>query len=513
MNTIITKQSSEFEHTPASLSELADLLAVIGADEAFLKLLPKNANDKNQIYIASDFGVIFDLFDVTLSERGESISGTKDRSTPGKKIPEAVFNDFAWLRRDLSEVKARRVKAIIYTQYPEARLSGLQAIDGSMPQSLSVSFTKQYPDKKRLLVLARLPLGKCIGIVCIDLNPGFEAEIKSLPGFERAPACKRLKIEQNRSEALASKLAAIVGRPLRGCRLDAFGQTLPFSGTQVCGYTLEHALGIVPNSNKDGDLFGIELKTHTKPKVTLFTPEPDGGIYTKDFATFMKTYGYLDDHGDYRLTGLHRANEICSKSRLTLQVRESRLDADGEVRAYPYNPNTPLTPKLDSIDVALVGPAGEVAASWSLERLMNCWGAKHNEVVYIPAVKATNSNQDEYSQGFEHLITYGEKVMWCRNTTAEKLLKAIDTGVIYLDPAPKLHSSDPSKNKRRAQWRVNDISKAASVLYERVEFRQVASAGNMIESMRQQTPQKKHQPQGVLFPESIVTTAEIPEEA
>lgn len=513
MNTSITNLPSEFEHPLASLSDLAGLLSAIGADEAFLKMLPKNANDKNQIYIASDFGVIFDLFDVTLSERGESSSGTKDRSAPGKRIPEAVFNDFAWLRRDRSEVKARRVKAIIYTQYPEARLSGLQAIDGSMPQSLSVNFTKLNPDVKRLLVLARLPRGKCVGIVCIDVSNSFEAEIKSLPGFERAPACKRLKLEQNRTEALAAKLAAVVGRPLRGCRLDAFGQTLPFSGTQVCGYTLEHALGIVPNSNKDGDLFGIELKTHTKPKVTLFTPEPDGGIYTKDFSTFMKTYGYLDSDGDYRLTGLHRANEVCSKSGLTLQVRESRMDPDGEVRAYPYNPDTPLTPKLDCIDVALVGPAGEVAASWSLERLMNCWGAKHNEVVYIPASKATNTDHHEFAQGYEHLITYAGTVMWCRDTTAEKLLRAINTGVIYLDPAPKLHSKDPAKNKRRAQWRVNDIAKAALALYEHVEFRQIADTENMIEFPKQPTPQKPAQPQGILFPENSGAKTESTEEA
>lgn len=501
----------EFEHRPNSVSELVTLLTRIGADVAFLKVLPKNANDKNQIYIASDFGVIFDLFDVTLSERGESTSETKDRSLPGKRIPEAVFNNFAWLRRDCSEVKARRVKAIIYTQYPEARLSGLQAIDGSMPPSLSVNYTKLNPDAKRLLVLARLPLGKCVGFVCIDMTPSFETEIKGLPGFERAPACKRLTIEQNRSEKLEACLATVVGKPLRGCRLDAFGQTLPFSGTQVCGYTLEHALGIVPNSNKDGDLFGIELKTHTKPKVTLFTPEPDGGIYAKDFATFMKSYGYQDADGDYRVTGLHRANEVCSKSGLTLQVRECRVDSDGAVRAHLYNPDTPLTPKLDSIDVALIGSDGEVAASWSLERLMNCWGAKHNEVVYLTASKSENPNSSEYTQGYEHLITYGSTVMWCRDTTAEKLLKAIHTGVIYLDPAPKLHATDPAKNKRRAQWRVNDITKAAAVLYERVEFRQIAASENMIESQKQLDLKKFIEQQGVLFPggteESVETTA------
>lgn len=491
---------SEFEHQIYSLPELVELLSRIGADTALLKTLPKNANDKNQIYVASDFGVIFDLFDVTLSERGESTSETKGRSTPGKRIPEAVFNDFAWLRRDRSEVKARRVKAIIYTQYPEARLSGLQSIEGTMPASLSVNFTKHNPETKRLLVLAQLPRGKCVGLVCVNLTSGFEKELKALPGFERAPACKRLKIKQNRSSELENRLAAVVGKPLRGCRLDAFGHTLPFSGTQVCGYTLEHALGIIPNSNSDGDLLGIELKTHTKPKVTLFTPEPDGGVYTEDFARFMKTYGYQDADGDYRLTGLHRANEMCSKSGLTLRVRETRADASGELQTYPYNQLTPLTPKLDSIDVALIGPQGEVAASWSLERLMNCWGAKHNEVIYIPASKTDNPDHAEYKKGYEQIVTFEPNVMWCWETTAERLLKAIQDGIIYLDPAPKLHASDPAKNKRRAQWRVNDVAKAAITLYARVEFRRITPNSDFASAGHQAQPDEVISSKKLLFP-------------
>lgn len=470
---MLTLLPSQYEHSLQSIEELKSILTAIGAEQALLKALPKNANDKNQIYIASDFGALFDDFDLTLSERGESASVTKDRSIPGKRIPEAIFNNFAWLRRDGTLVAAKRVKAIIYTQYPEARISGLQAVDGSMPVSLSVAYTKQYPDAKRVLVLARLPLGKCVGLVCIDTPPAFLAEIAALPGIPRAAACKRLWLDTGSSYKLEKKLANILGRAHRGCRLDAYGNTLPFSGTQVCGYTLEHALGIVPNSNKDGDLYGIELKTHTQPKVTLFTPEPDGGLYTDDFSGFMRTYGYRDSNGDYRVTGIHRANEKCGKSGLTLRVREQCLGADGSIQAVPYDRTTPLTPKLDRVDVALVAIDGTVAASWSLQRLMNCWGAKHNEVVYIPATKTTNPDSAEFIDGYEHHVTFGNTVMWCKTTTAERLLQAIEDGVIYLDPAPKLHATDASKNKRRAQWRVNDITKAAHALYSVVEMKAI----------------------------------------
>jgi hypothetical protein len=470
-----------YDHHIDTIAGLRDLLLQFDAEIALVKLLPKNANDKNQIYIASDFGVLFDLFDLTLAERGHSTSTTKDKSLPGRRIPEAVFNDFAWLRSDGKLAPAKRVKAIIYTQYPEARLSGLQAADGTMPVTLSVSYTKANPESKRALVLARLPRGRCLGIVCVDLSSTFEAELISLPGFSRAPACKQLIVETNGGARLEARLAGVLGKPLRGCRLDVYGNTLPFSGTQVCGYTLEHSLGIVPNSNKDGDLYGIELKTHTQLKVTLFTPEPDGGLYADDFAAFMMKYGYRDGDGDYRLTGVHRAKERCSKSGLTLRIREA-VEIDDFTRFSQYDPNTPLTPKLDRIDVVLMDDNGQVAASWSLERLMNCWGAKHNEVVYIPATKEKNALDEEVAQGFEHQVTFGRTVIWCRDTTAERLLNAINDGVIYLDPAPKLHATDPAKNKRRAQWRVNDITKAAYALYSSVQVRHIsgpAANGNV----------------------------------
>lgn len=441
---------------------------MLGAEVALLKTLPKNANDKNQIYLASDFGVLYDLFDLTFAERGNSASATKRRSSSADSILEAVFNSFQWVTRDGRLVTARKVKAIIYPQYPEARLSGIQTVENTMPQSLSVGYTKGNPGAKRLLVLGKLPQGKCVGIVYIDYDDKFEAEIGALPGFERARACKRLDIYQNNSHMLEVDLRAVLGRSFDGCRMGTMMQKLPFSGTQVCGYTLEHALGIVPNSGSDGDLHGIELKTHTQAKVTLFTPEPDGGLYAANFGEFMHRFGYTDKDGNLRLTGIHRAGVMCSQSRLTLFVRERRKE-DGVM--VEYDPNTPLTPKVDGVDVALVDETGFAAATWSLERLMNCWGAKHNEVVYIPAVKEVNPNEAARLAGYEYRITFGATVMWCKHTSAERLLKAIQEGMIFLDPAPKLHTTNPSLSKRRAQWRVNDIAKSAKTLYEVVEFK------------------------------------------
>jgi len=469
---------ASFEHHANSLDEIRKTLAAHNVRRAILKQLPKNANDKNQVYIATDSGVLLDDFAVAHGERGASSSEKDARNTPvGRVISEAVFEDFSWLKLDGSLCKAKRVKVIIYPQYPEVRLSGFLTVENTMPISLSVNFTKKNPEAKRLLVLGAKPGGGCIGIVYTNLSSVLIEEIKALPGNDRAKACKLIDFPEPGISQLFELLKPVVGVQLAGCRLNKIGSKLPFTGTQVCGYTLEHSLGISSNSDKGGDIFGIELKTHTSKKLTLFTPEPDFGFYAENFSGFMKRFGYLDAQGDMRFTGLHRANVPCAKTGLVLKVTEFRVDGEGqwilddrgERARFPYDENTPLSAKTDGLQVVLLAPDGFVAAGWSFARLMNNWGAKHNEVVYIPAEKALNGNAAESELGFIIGVTFSPTVMLCQNTSAERLYKAVNDGVIFLDPAPKLHSTDASKHKRRAQWRVNDISKAARTLYENVE--------------------------------------------
>ena len=63
---------SEFEHHADSMAEIVATLGAIGADKAVIKLLSKNANDKNQIYVASSFSPLYNNFDLTLADRGAS---------------------------------------------------------------------------------------------------------------------------------------------------------------------------------------------------------------------------------------------------------------------------------------------------------------------------------------------------------------------------------------------------------------------------------------------------------
>lgn len=172
-----------FEHHVESVKQISERLKSAGADLAVLKVLPKNANDKNQVYIASSFTSLYNTFALTLSERGASTSH-KSTARPGSYIPEAVFDNFEWLKVDGRRVRAKNVKVIVYTQYPEARLSGFQCVDNTMPHSLSIMYTKANPESKRVLVLGRLPSGACIAMICIDPSDAFIAEVSALPGLD-----------------------------------------------------------------------------------------------------------------------------------------------------------------------------------------------------------------------------------------------------------------------------------------------------------------------------------------
>ena len=86
---------------------------------------------------------------------------------------------------------------------------------------------------------ARLPSGACLAFVFLGVEAGLAAEVANLPGLEGSKVYKILNLDSGLSEKLFAQLARMVFRPLKGCRFDAFGSTLPFAGTQVCGYQPE----------------------------------------------------------------------------------------------------------------------------------------------------------------------------------------------------------------------------------------------------------------------------------
>lgn len=447
-----------FEHTPSNLREIETLLSGHGVTEALIKPLSRNHNDKNQVYSGRDFAPLYPMFDLEFSLRGASSSGKKGGKTKGRSIPEALFRNFCWVETGGREVRARDVKMIIYAQYPETRLSGFSTIENTMPAAMSVDFAKLHPDMPRYLVLGRRGSGEAVAIMIADPSSQFMTEVAALPAATGSRVWKYLGLRATAPQRLVSMLANAAGKLLPGRRLDSAGNTLPFNGTQVCGYTLEHELGIVPNSDKNGDFEGIELKTHTQSKVTLFTPEPDMGLYASNFPEFMTSCGYQDAEDHYRLTGIHRVGVRCDKSGLTLKIVNH--DRSASLAASADN----------DVHLGLFDDQDRLTAGWSLERMLNCWNSKHNEAVYIPAAKMACADPALLESGYRYMIEFSDDVMWCRQTSAEQLFEALYNGTLFLDPAPKYCPGNPKLNKRRSQWRVNDIRAAARDLYSDVRM-------------------------------------------
>jgi hypothetical protein len=225
------------------------------------------------------------------------------------------------------------------------------------------------------------------------------------------------------------------------------------------GYTLEAELGITPNGYAAPDYLGWEVKQFgvsryptvgAKP-TTLFTPEPDGGLYVDEGPiAFVRKYGYSAKSG-----------------------QANRLNFGGKHVAQKLHPSTNLTLQLDGFDattksiteaagrIVLLDSSDQVTASWSFAKLMEHWKKKHSQAVYIPCLKRKTSSGIEYQ--------YGKDIELGIGTNFELILNSIAEGDVYYDPGIKLednHTESPAL-KRRSQFRVSH--KHLNALYKKYE--------------------------------------------
>lgn len=456
---------NRFDHTDCpNLDHALNLLESHGCRSFMAKELPKNANDKNQIYLYHDASILNNIFALTFGERGDTESSKK---RAGKPITESVFDKFSWIDTEGNPSQLKSCKAIVYHQYPEARLSGFKTIDGEMPRSLAVDYTKNPEFQPRTLLLGADFEGNAYGIIVVNPNDNFLSELRGKPLAEGSKVCRlwesaRKPIHDPEEELLQLLRARVGNKTNLGVRLKADGSIVPFNGTQVGGYTLEALLEIPSNSDKDGDFKGIELKTFSQKRLTLFTPEPDGGVYRDSFEEFMRKYGY-EKECVYRFTGLHKVGEVASRSQLCMQIIWTHPKT-GEIKTY--SSYAPIATQLNGLEVRLIDSNDIVAASWSIERLMNNWGVKHQSCVYVPCKVTPNEEQVTIDQGYKKIVAFGGEVLWCKKTSMKHLLDALEAGKIFLDPAPKFDPENAKNNKRRSQWRINNIYRESPSLYE-----------------------------------------------
>lgn len=231
-------------------------------------------------------------------------------------------------------------------------------------------------------------------------------------------------------------------------RINRGGRIEPFTGSQGGGYTLEALLGVAANGNKAPDRHGFEIKSFSGSRISLMTPTPDLGFQgTHSFREFMERYGNPAVNGDrsLRFTGLHKCGTINAKTGLGMRVAG-------------YDPQEDRFGDTTGIAVELYhAETGELAAAWSLEKLANCWNAKHANALYIAFSARDGESLKEYQ--------YAARWAQGRGTDVWKLLRAIARGVVFYDPADTIYADN--RAKVRPQWRINasQLGHAMTLLY------------------------------------------------
>ena len=425
------------------LATVFRLLKDNGATELLYKVLPRNANSKNQVYLAPD-----------LSQLGKIPSGevTLHESTSRKGGgTEAVFRsalDFYWIRSDGHACPAPDAKLIFYPQYPEVRFSGFLRGCGDAPSSL-YDKGKRGEEPDRILVLGVGSGKKVLGITLPPESPAAR-EIRTHHPRDAYGVFFILPIpglaEGDGFLELMRELCSIHRRdwvPSR--RLDKNGVLVPCNAPNCNGNTLESLLGIRSNGYSQPDFRGWEIKARTVPNstkpgasvVTLFTPEPTAGVYVRDgLLAFMHRYGYADTRGrPDRLTfgGLYRANGV-AHARTNL-----RMVVDGfSASERKYSP---------AGAIRLLDREGREALSWSFAKLVNHWKTKHAHAAFVPAQQRLTPARQ---------YRFGRSILLGEGAEFGLFLAAVEAGKVYYDPGIKVERASEKNpvTKRRSQFRV-----------------------------------------------------------
>jgi hypothetical protein len=435
------------------LATIFNMLRDNGATELLYKVLPQNANSKNQVYLGgndpSQFGKI---------PSGEMTAHDSVSRKSGKH--ESIFQatlEFYWLDQNAEPHLAPEAKLIYYPQYPEVRFSGFLRGCKNPPSSLW-SKERRGREPGRILLLG---IGNGKKIFALTLPPESPAaqEIRAGEPYEAYGVFGALSLpgqeEVDGYLSLMRKLCQIHQREwVPSTRLDPTGQLVACKASNCNGNTLESLLGIRSNGYSQPDFRGWEIKARQvanaeKPGVsvvTLFTPEPTAGIYRNEGAVeFVRRYGYADTHGrNDRLNvgGVYRVNST-EHHRTGLRLILDGYDAE----TGKYSPNGA---------VQLLDREDNVAAAWSFAKLMDHWKAKHAHSAFVPSQVSKTGNRQ---------YRFGRRILLGEGAKFERLLKALNEKKVYYDPGIKLEEASTSnpKAKKRSQFRVS--SKDISTLF------------------------------------------------
>jgi hypothetical protein len=434
----------------ATLEQLRARFRDQGVRTAYIKLLSlRQDNSKNQIYLGGGLDGVTNLFPATLHARSASESLAKRKSSAGQPKLEARL-DFAWLYADGRREDAPGTRIIDYFQYPEVRLSGFLKDRNSGPRALRRDEQADYG--RRILVMGTAADGKIIGMVLTERDDPVVADFPELPLAQAGGVLRVLSIDGDidvsPAEQLRGEISAIVRSGWHSSRINRGGVVTAFTGSQGGGYTLEALLGVAANGNKAPDRHGFEIKSFGGSRISLMTPTPDGGFQgDHSFREFMERWGRPGEKGDgsLRFTGLHKCGLVNPKSGLGMRVAG-------------YDEVTDRFADAAEVAVELIhAGTGEIVASWSLEKLANCWNVKHANALYITFDMRDGPDGTEYR--------YADRWLVGKGTDVWRLLRAIHRGLVFYDPADTIYAT--GKPKVRSQWRINsrDLPAAMGSLY------------------------------------------------
>ena len=429
------------------MTEFGSFLLTLGVTRAFFKSLSENDNSKNQIYLGGSFKVL------------QQIPFGKIMEFPDNKNPnyKASINLW-WINESRNSSPAPNAQLILYTKYPEVRLSGFLMNCPTAPrehfQPILREERKSNKDGRVLI------LGVCSdGKVYAYLAPKDSTLAKSIISTLYDDAFGKTiqdfplggTIDNNKSDLL-KKLHGIINAGWHeSIRLDSSGNVQSYQAKNGGGYTLEALFGIIPNGIAEPDYKGWELKTFSQKRITLMTPEPDQGFYRiKGAKEFTLKYGHDSSEAIKYFTGTHKVDILNKTSRMTLIIK-----------GFDYKRGT-ITDMSGGL--FLLDSNNEPVAIWSFNELITHWSRKHSHVCYVNYKAEEKRNKIGY--------IYFSPVYLGEITDLSYFLKTMQSGLIVYDPATRVtqNNNGNMKVKARNQFRINfnDLHNLYENFYEQI---------------------------------------------
>ena len=430
-----------------NLKNLISLFKDKNCNKFYVKELQRNNNSKQQIYIATGDTKILNLFPT--NEFSETTKGNRKNSTFHAPV------NFSWLDDEGLALPAPRAKFILYPDYPEVRFSGFASGCKKAPSNILNNTVRG-----RLLFFGISRDGKVFGYIT---NPESELanEFNALKNLEKVGVIYTIGIK---GDSMVTDTRPLLLKELKRIHLQGWITSKqlgrdniisPCKTDRCGGPTLEAELGIVQNGKSAPDYLGWEIKQFgvekfnkiDGKKITLMTPEPDGGFYKeRGVPDFLNKYGYqsktLDDRVDF--TGLHKNNIIQPKTRLKIIIR-----------GFDFEKN-----KIKDLSegVYLLDEDEKVAASWSFSRLLEKF-KKYDKAAYIPSIKRMEPERQYH---------YSNKIQLGVEADFSFFMNALKRGNVYYDPALRIKNfSSKPEQKTRNQFRI--LSQTLSDLYSEIE--------------------------------------------